>query len=144
MSFFAYMCVQNPSDREKKSVQKILQDFGLVFKVVNLAKEFGVYDLYGLNTGEDLFEIEFVSQDVELLLLGESTFQTPKEIPLIQILDKLEQTVAARPIVFNLDPDFELRLGRYQELRGMQHIISELQQLVHLGDLTQCVRLVIV
>lgn len=68
---------------------------------------------------------------------------TPLDLEVVRLLRRITDGVDARPIICNLDPDFELRFGRYVYLHGMDAIRQGVWQYTVFTDLDIPLRLVL-
>ncbi len=68
---------------------------------------------------------------------------TPIDLGVVTLLRVLATTLTARPLILNLDPDFEARFGHVQVLRGLAEIRTEVWKATAFRDLQEPLRLVL-
>lgn len=75
--------------------------------------------------------------------VDERFLSIPQDLPVFRLLEELAERTTARPIVLNLDVDFEVRLGNFQTLVGLPAIRLGVWRAVALTDLASPLRLII-
>lgn len=69
--------------------------------------------------------------------------QTSLELRVVTLLRDLAVTVSARPLVLNLDPEFQMHLGRGQTLSGLEEIRRGVWEATAFQDLVSPLRLLL-
>ena len=156
LSYFAYIAA--PSTADRAQVEAVLRKAGLRFLPVSLAAEHGADALYGLS--EPVQEWELSEEEAELLdfpdpdarlrayqgLAGAEVgfhhsaevdaqyLKNPLPLPIFRLLRQLNELPF--PVVVNLDPDFQIRLGEGKRLRATE-AEAPLWEAVAFGDLEE-------
>jgi hypothetical protein len=68
---------------------------------------------------------------------------TPMDLGVVELLRSIADGISDRPVIFNLDPDFTLRFGRYVRLNGLDAIRKGVWQYTVFTDLETPLQLVI-
>jgi hypothetical protein len=68
---------------------------------------------------------------------------TPMDLGVVELLRSIADGISERPVIFNLDPDFTLRFGRYVRLNGLDAIRKGVWQYTVFTDLETPLQLVI-
>lgn len=143
MILFAYLAVELADSARRQQVTRVVERRGFATRLVYTARCFGADALYGLDVElGDLFELELVPR-------GDSTFgmlvvpASGAEPGAVALLREVSATIPERPIVFNLDPDFSVHTGRFDEIRGLDDAAAALAARASGGELTRALRLVV-
>ncbi|HUH01449.1 MAG TPA: hypothetical protein VML75_05600 [Kofleriaceae bacterium] len=140
MILFAYLAVELADSARRQQVTRIIERRGFGTRLVYTARCFGAEALYGLDVElGDLFELELVPRADATL----GTLVSGAEPGAVALLRELGAAIPERPIVFNLDPDFAVHTGRFDEVRGLEQAAAALAARVSGGVLTRAIRLVV-
>lgn len=142
MTFFAYLGVELADSARRQQVVRAIERRGFGTRLVYTARCFGPEVLYGLDVElGDLFEVELTPRAAALatLLAGDAG----GEPGAVALLRDIAAAIPERPIAFNLDPDFAVHTGRFDEVRGLEDAGAELAARLVGGALSRAVRLVV-
>jgi hypothetical protein len=142
MLLFAYLGVELADSTRRQALRRAVEGLGFGTRLVYTARCFGPDALYGFDVElGDLFEVELVARPE--VSLGSLVLARDHGEPGVVALGRaVSAAVADRPIAVNLDPDFTIHTGRFDEV-AFEGVAAALATHCRDGQLTRGLRVII-